>query len=237
MIVSIEYVKDEIADANGEPIEGCAAVLEEPIPLSSIEGFIQFAKLAYDRRISPLPESPWKSTVEKVMQTIFLFEKAQYFQDSETFQEHACRISKIADTNKLPFLDRKKQIQMKEYKGLALYGMPDDIHCCTKWCFWCDSSDPVQVKEYIDHEVMEQLSKLKMEWTKETETSPYAALSYGGTYHCETITAMNMLLQLLVWCINSTSTRNRESNDFDITEVESKMEYIRNIIRRTKNLC
>ena len=45
------------------------------------------------------------STVEKVMQTIFLFEKAQYFQDSETFQEHACRISKIADTNKLPFLD------------------------------------------------------------------------------------------------------------------------------------
>lgn len=239
MIRSISYALEEINNADGTHICCTAAFPEKPADFSSINGFIRFAWTAYCRRIQPLPDGPWKDTVWKTMGLLFLFENAEYLPENETFQEHALRISRIAD-RKLPLQERKKPIQIQAYRGAALYGLKNEIPLDTKWCFWYDSENRKMTDEAIDAEIMKELTGLKMEKFTDTYTrslSQYSRMSNNGICcHEETITAVNMLVQLLVWCINSTSTRTKTDNDFDILEAEQQMENIRGIIRRTKNL-
>ena len=246
MIISARYfmgIMDDFREDKTE-LKGFGAILPNPPDFNSINGFIDMAWTAYCRRIKVLPESPWKTTVGKVMKLIFALEHSMFKSagnEDEVFAQYSERISRIPSAAEKIVLDDIVTIVPEEYTDNGLTVLESRIReCGVKWCFWCEDSEPAEIKAYIDHEVMEQLSGLKMEKYQSNRSmmiSPYARESKGGTYHEEVVVAANMLLQEMVWCINSTSTRKQASYAFDIWEVEQQVGHISAILERTKHIC
>lgn len=86
----------------------------------------------------------------------------------------------------------------------------------------------------IMHDLMDQLSRLKMEKTgRKYDISNF--LTVTG-YHEHVHDALNILIQCGVYAINCNSTKERKARSFDVAEVDNKLQYAELIIKRTKHL-
>ena len=84
------------------------------------------------------------------------------------------------------------------------------------------------------HDLMDQLSRLKMEKTgRKYDISNF--LTVTG-YHEHVHDALNILIQCGVYAINCSSTKERKARSFDVAEVDNKLQYAELIIKRTKHL-
>lgn len=244
MVISRETFVSKLdrMEKSGEGYVGYAAVLSHPVTFSSINGYIDFAWFAYCWHIHPLPESPWKNTVGGIMKLLYALRDTKFDRYSENFGEYAVRIPDLIETvyGNLS-ISSIEPISVIEYSDAELLKCRDYMNenLCP-WCFWCGDTNPNVVRKYMDSEIMTQLSNIKMERLRSEdarEVSHYALECRGSLYHEEIVSAYNLLLQDLVWCINSASTRNKASYDFDIAEMSLRAEMVLNIIRNIKNLA
>lgn len=210
-----------------------------PIDFRKTDGYIQFLHLTLDNveKTYGKQAEKWRLQMERIRamadrlcDTNVRFSGA----DKKSFSDYCRNTSRLMESHLAEDIGRTsvKHPNMEKHSGSLLSFAKTHMEKGHYLGFHYDSTE--NTKALVMNDLMDQLSKLKME--KDARQYDISCYLCGTGYHEHIHDALNMLVQAAIYLINCRSTKDCAAYIFDTAELDRQLGYVENIIRRIETV-
>lgn len=214
--------------------EGTLATIDGKMNFTITDGYIQFLKLVlnqvpveYGRQ-----DAKWQTYLDKICQT------AEKLQDKNTrftgntpeeFKTYCETVSKIMGKNVEPLPDL--HLNIVRSNNLVPF-IKEQIEKGNNKAFYYGLDENAQTM--LMDELMKQLSGAK--FNKPTHNYRVSNYLLSSGYHEEIHDALNIIIDMAVYAINCSSTREKGCYSFDTQKIHNQLRYAEYMIERIEHL-
>lgn len=234
----LEHIQMDLADntpIEQIPIKGTLAVISGKLDFTRTDGYIKFLKITFDQLSNTYRKQhiDWQKRIDRIYSMAEkLRDKNVRFTGSskDGFQDYCNKISCIMNTKTDHHLTIPKLEIIKATNLVPI--LKEQIAAGNTIGFYYDDLENIEKELMTD--LMKQLSGLKMEKSERNQDVSYFLM--GSGYHEHVHDALNMLMQTAIYAINCNSTKTKSACDFDMEEIDARLNYIESVIQRIKFL-
>lgn len=227
---TIEQMKRDNVPDEELPTHGVLAIIDGQMDFKKTDGYIQFMKLALERLEYTYGKQAkaWKWQIDHIcgIADKLCDANVRFEGGPKTKYKQYCKTTAhilASDSEAHPPL-----LGLITQQGYLVQFMEQHVTKGNRLGFYYEGDE--DFRQVLMNDLMEQLSRLKFEKTARVyDTSTYLC---DTMYHEHIHDAINLLIQAVVYMINCSSTKKCEAFDFDIMEMDRRLNYIETVIKR-----